>query len=66
MQFSKEEAHDLKNQLAIAMGMVEISLKYLSKTPIDISRITEKLDKAMIALKKINGFIESKKSSNQV
>jgi hypothetical protein len=61
MNFNQEEAHDLKNQLAIAIGMVEISIRYTAKDPVDIAKIKDKMEKTLAALQKINHFLESKK-----
>jgi hypothetical protein len=65
MDFNRDETHDLKNQLAIAIGMVEISVKYLSKQPADLPKISDKMEKTLVALKKINSMFEAKKDSDQ-
>lgn len=65
MEFNREEAHDLKNQLAIAIGMVEISIKYMSKDPVDMVKIGDKMNKSLVALRKINAFLETKKDADQ-
>lgn len=66
MNLSRDEAHDLKNQLAIAIGMVEISIKYTSKDPIDLVKIKDKMEKSLSALRKINDFLETKKDPDQI
>jgi hypothetical protein len=66
MELTRDEAHDMKNQLAIAIGMVEISIKYLTRDPVEVAKISEKLGKTLIALRKTNAFLETKKDPNQI
>lgn len=63
MEMSKDEVHDIKNQLAIAIGMIELVIRYLSKDPVDKVKITDRLDKSLIAMKKANEFLENKKDN---
>jgi hypothetical protein len=62
MELNGDEVHDLKNQLAIAIGMVELVVKYMGREPLDKIKINDKLEKSLLAMKKANNYLDGKKN----
>lgn len=62
IQISSDEVHDLKNILAVSMGMLEISTKLIDRDPqgVDTAKLREKIQKSYEALQRIEEFIRNK------
>lgn len=55
MMLTREDCHDLKNQLAIAFGMTEMTIRALEKKdqPLDVAKAIERQKKVIAALEKV-------------
>ena len=63
MEIDRKDIHELKNQLAISMGMIELGMKMIARDEknVDLSKLDERLNKSLEAQKKILEFINSLK-----
>ena len=59
MKIDRSDLHDLKNHLAISIGMNEIVIKIIQRDGIhtDFQKIIEKLEKSLKAQKKIQDYL---------
>jgi hypothetical protein len=61
MELDRKEVHDIRNQLAISIGMVELAIKMLVRDgkEADLAKITERLEKSIAAQQKLKGIFET-------
>ncbi len=60
MELERKDIHDIKNQLAISIGMVELAQKMILRDgkEADFTKLNERLDKALMAQRKLQDFFE--------
>jgi hypothetical protein len=65
MQLTRLDVHELKNQLAISIGMIELVQKMLNRDgkEAELQKIIDRLEKALTAQKKLLDFFENSKSA---
>ncbi|MEY4617566.1 MAG: hypothetical protein RJB66_2526 [Pseudomonadota bacterium] len=63
MEIDRKDIHELKNQLAISMGMIELGMKMIARDQqnVDLSKLDERLNKSLEAQKKILDYLNSLK-----
>jgi hypothetical protein len=61
MDLSQEEVHDIRNQIAVAAGAVELSIIYTTRDPVDILKLVDMLEKSLAAIRKIDDFFNTRK-----
>ncbi len=61
MPVERKVIHEVKNQLSISIGLVELSLKAATKdgANVDIAKIIDRLERAMIAQRKLQEIFET-------
>lgn len=61
MELDRKDIHDIKNQLAISIGMVELVQKMILRDgkEADFAKINERLEKALGAQQKLQNFFEA-------
>ncbi len=60
MTIERSDLHDLKNHLAISIGMNELVIKIIQRDDVrtDFLKIIEKLEKSLSAQKKIQDYFD--------
>lgn len=65
MNISRKEVHDIKNQLSISIGLIELVIKKLKKNEaLDLPNLIERLEKCATATHSVNQFFEDKKKTD--
>jgi two-component sensor histidine kinase len=57
---TREDYHDIKNQIAIALGMTDLTLRSLKKDPskLDAQKIMDRSEKSLKALERILALVD--------
>ena len=66
MNIESSKAHDLKNQLAISIGMIELIQKMILRDgkELDLNKLSDRLERSIIAQKKLQEFFETASKEN--
>ncbi len=61
MPVERKVIHEVKNQLSISIGLVELSLKAATKdgANVDLTKIIDRLERALIAQRKLQEIFET-------
>ena len=60
MSVERKVIHEVKNQLSISIGLVELSLKAAIKdgADVDVTKIIDRLERALVAQRKLQEIFE--------
>ena len=67
MELERQDVHDIRNQLSISIGMLDLIQKSLTRDgrEVDLSKLSDRIEKSILAQKKLLQFFEGNKSTKE-